>query len=434
MIISILLGVAVILVASLFVQRSASVSAMALGWLGVIGGCLAIYLGELSQPAAWLGVACLAGPAVALVGREARRAHSGSLAVVASVAAALIFGSLMDAESTRMTGHALMLTACWAAMIGSLALATSAAVVPLKHGWGPSVGLCAAAGPLGALIVGSSRNSVSEFGYFAALQYDGVRVHWVLPAVREFENGLRLIVSLAFPDWVVWACVAAAVSGVVATLALRSSRTRMIGSVGLALSVLCGLVVLFAIATVTASQVPDPTAYEDFARSAVLAAKGSESVVAMGGFEPEAVSGVARGSMSADFGLLVYSIVVVLVGFLLARRSEAEIEDSTVRERRLEMRDLMVRSVCLGWLSWFMVLVLNEVFLGTAGFGTSGEWVHLGLLTTATGLVFFGWRGRDRLEQAVSDLSPGLFAFGWILFFATAFAFGAVPGFSLSIY
>lgn len=417
---------------SAIVGKRSSLFVTVLGWLIFVGGCIAIYFDGLTFAGGWLAVAGTAGFGVGLATTHEgtkKRLMAAVGVTMASVASALIF---LDPSAASVTGtHALLVTAVWASVIASVTGALTAALIPSSgRTTGVSVGLAAGAGFLGAALVGSSRTSVGELGYYIGLEGPEGPLFWTLPGMERMPEGLRLSATVALPSWVFWACIAGALALVVAAILYRlKDLSKVFVSVAAVAAVTSG-VLIAGITGSNTTKLPEATPYEDYARSALLARQAPEEFLAEGGFSQDQVAGVWEAPLGADVGFLVFAaLAALLVVFFHLRRDEFDHDFSG-----LARRDLLVRSLGLGWLAWFITLLLKSVYLGAAGVGAPGEWFLLGHLLTATGLLFIAWRADNRFSAALSEVLAGLIVFGWIGWVALSLAFGSIPGLGLSFF
>ncbi len=405
----------------------------AVSWLGAVGGFA--YLQFDAGTTASLSVAVSTAALVALAvlrpsGRapEARRVGLGFGVLVPAMLAMVCLTGILDAASS-WPRQIVVFTASWAATCAGLAVLMSAAG-RARGPVGPGIGLAAAGAAGAALIAGTGRSSLPEAFYGFPLSTVDGPLQWILPPVPGFETGLRLAVAAPVPNGF-FALATIAGLGVLTAAALWSRRSSRLSIAGLfALAGAAGAFLMSIGPTSSGLARPDATPYSEYVKQLLLNRNVGDRVQILGDWSSADEIFVSLALMAPEIFALGFCSLVGIVGALScwqARDLDHPVDD------RWSARDDAARGVALLWLGWLVALLVHEALLGSPGLGAPGEWAHVGVLVTGTGLLGIGWAPRNRLTELVGEVSAGVIVALVFLAAGFAFRFGALFGFSVGI-
>lgn len=408
-------------------------------WLGVIAGFLALQFaeGSLALATATVSLAGLATVRCITEDPDRRRRILGFGSAIPAMIAVVGLICVRDAGGPWSGQMVLYSAAFAAAAAGASSLLASAAVARAPVG---SAAALASLGALGGIaLVGTGRSSLSEAFYGFPLRAGDEPLQWVMGPVPGFEDGIRLAVAVPVP-WLLGAIgvlAAAALSAGVLAFWAQSSGTattsRRLQMAGWGISALGSLGILATLQnTASGLSMPEPDAYAAQVKRMLLARDVADRVPTTGEFTVGADGANLSVSLSdlapEIFGFGLVAIIGALAVFALLRHRDDE--SDTAIDLGFA-RDHALRGIAFLWISWGVLLVVHNVFLGAPGMGAPGEWVYLGVLLAGTGLVLFGWRMESIVERRVMALAAGLTVAGLLLVAGAAWRFGALPGLSI---
>ena len=409
--------VAIAVVFALIVSRveKASQVASVAAWVGLVGMFVALQQGLVSSQAFLIATVCLCACAAFPV------THNDAIRKVAVWGLPVVLAPLafFATDSATADGHFVVLVV--AALGATMAGVASFAASNLAAG-GRGLALAAAASFGGAAALGLTRNPVMK-GFSVPLTGTDGPVLWELSSLERLPEGVRLLGTVAAPEWLVYLAAAAATLGVIAAV-LKTLDHTIPAMMAAAAAGLSGIAGMWSMWSFSVTKLPDTVAYIDYTRL-ILQSRQIDPVVAENAaFINGAGVHVDSAALSVDFALWGLG-VLLLVAFALRCRSELISLPAA--------RDLAVRGVAFVWLGWFLTVLFHGSFAGSLGFHAPGEWMHLGAVLMGTAVTLLGWRFKTRGGAIVLAWSGGLAVAVFVLVAAVAWAFGAVPGFSVSL-
>jgi hypothetical protein len=402
-------------------------------WLGVVGGFLAMQFGEggLAVATATASMAGIATLRCLTEDPDRRRRILTFGSIVPAMIAVVGIVCLRDATSA-WSGQLLLYAAAWSAMsAGASSLLASAGVA--RAPLGPGVAL-ASLGALGGIaVVGTGRSSLSNAEYGFPLRAGEEPLQWILGPVPGFEDGIRLAVAAPVPS-ILWAVGAIGAAVLVAGTLAYLGKARRVQLFAWAAAALGSLGVLGSLQTIAAGlSMPDSAPYADQVKRMLLARDVADRVQGTGEFTvgEQADLSVALADLAPEiFGFGIVILVAAVALFVSVRHRSDEPADNV---DLAFSRDHAARGLAFLWVSWCVLLLVHNLFLGAPGMGAPGEWVYVGLLLAGTGLTLYGWRMESPVERHVTALASGLVLGGLLLVVAVAWRFGALPGLSIGV-
>lgn len=393
-----------------------------LGWLGLLAGfgCIAAGLVEGLRPA--IGTAFFAGLAIVPGGdRVARRDAVAGASAVVLVAAAVGLIAIPSGE-VMTSGHLVLVAGSTAALVATIAGLVGATSARSSSS-GAAAALAAAGAVIGASLVGFLRSSLPQSTYSVPLRTaEGAPIFWSLPGVEGLSEGLRLTATLDIPSmpWIVGAIVTAAVIAAVLELFERK-KLALVAWIAVGVSCIAALAVMHSASS--EARLPGTQRYEDTTRQVLADAQANEALVARAAFTGDGEIVIARRDVAPEFFGFGLSLLIVLL--LVSRRVGPFAREGDDDATRLAARDLSVRAVSFGWLAVLAAGLIQLGYFGVAWIGSASEWMGLGALFIATGLVIGSFSDtRSPSLRMLRDIAPGLAAAAILCVVGLAWSFG----------
>ncbi len=405
-------------------------AAVVLGWLGVLGGAVGIYTGQLSGSSVLLGTAASAGLAILPVGMKLAAARQFATALAGVIPLILgVFGLVLRVDIAGGNPGMLLLHAGhWGALSAALVAALMAVGLSSSEGWatkserktpGTSVGVAIAALAVGAYIIGSLRGGPEGISWAVPLASDAGGVVWQVPPLSALPQGLW-IEAVANLGWMSPLLLATAALALLTGIATRFEAGRRASALGWFVSGAVSLAGLAGLLTSRANVgLPDATRYQETALNLIGDVEGAQMLVRQGSFITDGAVFVPLGEVAPELAMLAAAALIGALAGLFSLRSSWPAGDADEPNRTamaLYGRDYALRAVVLGWLGWLLATLIHWNHFGAVGVGSPSEWSAVGLLSVATGVLLLGWTRREgRVGRIVRGLVPGVI-FGLLVF------------------
>ena len=402
-------------------------------WIGLILGFGLQAAGQVTDLRAAIGTALFAGIAVVLGGEsDSRRdslAGASALVLVGAVVAALAVPSSAVATS----GHLILVSALFAALIAFAAALVAAAAARLS---GRPVGLAIAAGGAvaGGAIAGFLRSSLPQSGYSVPLRTaTGEPIYWEMPAVEGLASGLRLSAVLDIPamPWLVGAAIGFAI--VAAALEVVGHSKGRLVAWALVGGCAVGALGVLHVAS-SEARLPGVQRYEDMTRQVLRDAKADEALLQRASFtgdDSEVV--IARSDMAPEF--FGYGLALLLALLAVGRRIGPLVREAEDEVAPRLQRDLFLRAAAFGWLAVLSAGLIQFGYFGVAWIGSGSEWSALAVVLVVSGLAIGSFdRHPGRIASTARSLAPGIGAALLFVVLGIAYSFGAPFALSINAY
>ena len=440
------LGLAVAAPFSESIRRQLVRASVIVGWLGVLGGALGIYFGELSGLGTLIGTAACGGLAILPLGMKLRAGRIFAAPIGAAlplVAGALGLALQVDIAGGN-SGALILYAGHWGTLAAALVAALVASALASSEGWGAdagrktpgmSLGLATAALTGGAYLIGGLRGGPEGTGWSLPLASDAGGVTWQVPASAGLPQGLWLDV-VAELGWMGPLLIAGAAVSLLTAAATRFDAGRRASALGWFVGAAASLAGFVGLLTSrTNVQLPDAAAYKNTASTLLGDVEGAKMLLEQGRFVTEGDLFVPLGAIAPELVMLgVATVVGALAGaFALKSCWPGDAGDEPRRTAMaLHARDYALRAIILGWLSWLLVTLIHWSHFGAVGAGSPAEWNAVGILAAATGLLLVSWTRRNsRLDGFVREVVPGLIFALLIVGVAAGVVFDAPFGLSI---
>lgn len=304
----------------------------------------------------------------------------------------------------------------WAAMGGGwLAMAAGLVIAGIraergrgaKTGGAVTAGLAVWATLGGAVALLATRGRVVGESFAVPLRTGDRALTWSIPdliATSELE-----LAAVTPAGTVAFMALAAAM---LATLAVAgqvfgSLRTTLFGWGASALASTSALLTLVGVGSATLPM-PGTGGYEEAARQWLRVRDLPTWLVDRGGFNDHGPLSLDMAAMAPEV-LLLSSAAFLSAAFfaitLVGRRGDS----GAAPLSPLAGRDTYLRALTVGVVAWAAGLGLAWVRVGAAGLTTYGEWLGLGAICFALGLLVLGWRrGPSSIEGLAGTFGPAL--------------------------
>lgn len=320
-------------------------------------------------------------------------------------------------------------TAAWAAFTAGLASLTASSALG-RRPLGPGLGVAAAGAVGGILVAGTGRSSLAEAFYGFPLSTPDGRLEWVLPPVPGFEDGLRLLAAAPLPT-VFWMLVALAAVCAFGGFGVYLRQARKAVAAAWAAVALGAAGVLASIQpTIAGLAMPDEATYGEYVKRLLLSRNLADRVTNTGTWSRTDEVFVAIGELAPEIFGLTFALGVAAFAIVAVFRLPDDGEDET---DLAFARDHAARGLAFLWLGWFLTMLIHESLFGSPGMGAPGEWILLGVLLSATGLVAATWSPGGAWGRRLAELVTGLALAAFWLAAGLALRFGALPGFSVGV-
>lgn len=385
-----------------------------------IGG-LALALGIGSTPAGILAAAGLVA-AVGLPLRVDDAPRVRATMVATAVVVALVVGAVLTLGapgwSLSMDSDRLLWTAqigAWLAMavalVGAGILAENS--LPDRSTGGAvtaALGVWAAMGVVVAL--GLTRGLPTGQGLGLPLFADGEPLNWAIPhldAVAELQIPAVIAESeLGALAAAVAVLVAVGVGGAV----VSNAKLALFGWIGSLVASVTGVLQIWRIGTGGKTvDLPDAQPYQQAAAGWLETKQLPDWIAEMGRFQTEGGAEIPVAALFPEMMAFVFAVAVAaaMIAVVVLRRHHDASPTRPAPTRRLAGRDLFVRAVLFGVMGWFLGLVIAWEHLGAAGVLAPMEWLGLGAVLAALGLLVLGWRrGPSGIERFFRAYGPAI--------------------------
>ncbi len=422
----------VFIVALILIAHVAQSSAypVALSWLTGAAGFGLLYTSYLADISAVIAVAAVTSlGALPFLGSEKgpRSFTFGSIPALSILCLALLVGEISAPEST--TGI-IFVAAFASAVLGALACLCAASSFG-EEGISTSWMLGIAGAIVGVFIAGRGRNSLPKPDYGFPLSGPDGKVEYAIEGFRGLENGVKWAVSSDMPNlewaWILLGLIAL-IGGVASFAHPVAKKTRNASAVLLG----CGAAIISAYlpALISSAPLPDSSVYKDYAKQFLVGKRLPGQAADSAAFTNVKDLLVSYVDILPELWTLSFACLIVLAFFISSyfKKSDESKENMTDRYH------LMIRATIWFWLAWFIGQVLHRSMYGTAGVGSSNEWIFLGGALFLTGLgLLSDFKDRTWL-RLISGLTPGI-ALGLIfILFGVAARFNTILGLSITVF
>ncbi len=430
---SILVVALVVILALIIIAQLTKSSAypVALSWLAGASGFGLLYTEVLNTVPAVIAVAAITSLGALPFLNEERGARSvlfGAVPALSLLALAFFVGEISAPDST--TGI-IFVAAFASAVLGALACLSAASSFS-EDGFPTSWMLGISGAIAGVLIAGKGRSSLPKSDYGFSIRGPDGSVEYVLEGFRGLESGAKWAVSTPMPNLEIAWVLLGLIGLIGATFVISHPVAQKIrkGSVVL---LGCGVAIVSAYlpALISNLALPDSSVYKDYAQQFLigkrLPGQASDDAV-FTNIKDLSVSfiDILPELWALSFGCI--AILVFLISAFVTKMLKADGEDNGDRHR------LMIRGSIWFWLAWFIAQVLHHSMYGTAGVGSSNEWIFLGGALFLTGLSLLSDLKERAWLKSFSGLTPGL-ALGIVfLLFGVAARFNAILGLSITVF
>jgi hypothetical protein len=431
-------------------SRLAAQGANILGWIGVLGGAVGIYYGDMSGFESLLGIAGCAMLAVLPANLPSTVTRRFGVPFVGAIAVSLGLGALIGGQTgpdpTMAPGQSELLllyagvSGTLAAAVSSLVSSTSLADLSLGPDGRPSPSVGAALlivlACVGVWFLGSARSVDGIMSWAVPLAAGGESLVWRIPDGANLPRGLSLQAAQSLSYAVPLLVVSIVAACVAAWLAVAEKSETWVAAAWAVPGVCAGAfagVVAFGLLEVSA---PDASRYADIATNWVLERGLPEQLVELGGYATDGAATVDLASLLPEFILLgtVVALSLVCVVLTLAGTRSVPEDDSDALAVGMFSRDLTIRAMIIGWLAWITTVLVHWAHFGYYGVGSPSEVVFVGSLTLASGIGLLGWSLPRRAPWGrVRALTSALMLAVLVLAFVLSLVFNTPVGLSLSL-
>ncbi|GEM_PF-5759980 len=435
-----ILATIVVLVLALVAHfTKSSAYPVAIGWLiGALGFGL-LYTGTLNDFSALIAVASITslGALPVLKGDHAGRSFLfGSVPSLTLLSLSFLIGEIPSPSST--TGIVLA-TAFASAILGSLACLSAAS--SYSDSGLPSSWMLGIAGSVaGVLSAGQGRSSLPEsaYGFPIRSHHDGLiatPVEFVVDGFRGLEEGMRFAASTPLQT-LEWAWIGLALICLIGGLIYFPPRIVQKGRMVFVFLAACttGIIAAYLPALISNLKLPESGPYRDYAQQILIAKNLPGQVADDAHFSSAKNLSLSFVDILPELWTISFALLILVVFFLsrfLSKKAGENIGEKDVGEERMT---LMIRASIWLWSAWFIVQVIHRSMYGTAGIGSSNEWIFVGAAIFVTGLsVLSNMKGRSWM-RAFSELTPGLGLAIIFLLFGIAAKYDALLGFSMTVF